>query len=200
MAQQSLTPSRSRGLSGRAAGDPFAALQYEMNRLFDDVLGGFGAPPVGGQGAGAVMPRIDVRETGKEIRITAELPGVSERDVEVTVDDDVLTIRGEKRLEREQERENVHVTERAYGTFQRSLRLPFAADPEKVEARFRDGVLTVTLPKTPAQERARHVKVQGAGAQEGGASRGDGSPAGGQAADGGGRAPEQGARTAAGSG
>ena len=171
MARQSLAPFRP-GRGGIV--DPFALLQREMNRLFEDVLPDAGL--TGGQAGGALVPRIEVSETEGEIRITAEMPGVAERDVEVTLDGDLLTIRGEKRLEREEERRDLHVTERAYGTFQRSLRLPFAADPEQVQARFEGGVLTTVLPKTQAQQRSRRVQVQGQGdaASQGQGAQGNG--------------------------
>jgi HSP20 family protein len=104
---------------------------------------------------------MDLAETDKEIRITAELPGVSEQDVEVMLHDDVLTIRGEKKLEQKDEKEDYHFVERSYGRFQRSIRLPFPVDPEQVKARFENGVLTVTVPKSERQERSRRIPVQG---------------------------------------
>lgn len=194
MARNPLTPFRSGSLLG---GDPFLSLHREMNRLFDDVLRGSGAPlPSQGQGQGGaslLMPHMDVTETEKDIRVTAELPGVTENDIEVTLEDDVLTIRGEKRFERQEEKENVHFTERSFGTFQRAVRLPFPADPEQVQARFENGVLTVTLPKTQAQERTRRIQVQSgkqAGGQAGDSQRaqgetGKGSTAGGRSPGGG---------------
>ena len=106
---------------------------------------------------------MNVSETDKEIRITAELPGVTEQDIEVSLDDDVLTIRGEKKFERKDDKENFHFVERSYGTFQRSLRLPYAVDSEQVQASFENGILTVTVPKTERQERSRRIQVQGRG-------------------------------------
>jgi HSP20 family protein len=164
MARNPLTASRP-GLGGN---DPFLSLHREMNRLFDDVLRG-GAPAMtGSQGQGDVgtfvNAHMNVSETDKEIRITAELPGVSEQDIDVSLDDDVLTIRGEKRFERKEEKETFHFVECSYGTFQRSLRLPFAVDPDQVQASFENGVLTVTLPKTGRQDRSRRIQVQGRGA------------------------------------
>lgn len=156
-----------------AGSDPFLTLHREMNRLFDDVLRGGGAPSGGqGQGGGTALlaPHMDVSETDKEVRIQAELPGVNEGDIDVSLDDDVLTIRAEKKRERRDERQGVHVSERAYGTFQRSLRLPFQVDPEQVQARFENGVLSVTLPKTQPQERTRRIQVQGG--QQGSGSQG----------------------------
>ena len=145
-------------------GDPFLTLHREMNRLFDDALRG--SPAVAGsQGAQSSLlaPHMDVSETDKEIRIQAELPGVNENDVDVSLNEDVLTIRAEKKQERKEEREGVHVSERSFGTFQRSLRLPFQVDAEQVQARFENGVLHVSLPKTAPQERSRKIQVQAGG-------------------------------------
>jgi HSP20 family protein len=187
MARQFLAPFRpSGGLIERGGfgGDPFMSLHREVNRLFDEALRGFGQPLVAGESAagGTFVPaRMDVSETDSDVRVRAELPGVSEKDVEVTLDDDLLTIRGEKRLERKDEKENFHFVERSYGTFQRSLRLPFAADPDRVQANFENGVLTVTVPKSKQQERSRRVQVQaGGGAQSAAAA----TPAGKAAATG----------------
>jgi HSP20 family protein len=159
MARNPMTPFRPGG--GTVPGDPFLSLHREMNRLFDDVLRGAGlsAAETQGQGGGTfVNASMNVSETDNEIRITAELPGVTEQDIDVSLDDDVLTIRGEKRFER------TDFVERSYGTFQRSLRLPFPVDPEQVQASFENGVLTVTVPKIGRQERSRRIQVQGRGA------------------------------------
>ena len=93
-----------------------------------------------------MMPHVDVSETDRELKICAELPGVSEKDVEVRLEDDVLVIRGEKKFERKDEKESYHFMERSYGTFQRSIRIPFQVNPDEVKADFHNGVLTVTLP------------------------------------------------------
>jgi HSP20 family protein len=151
-------------------GDPFLSLHREMNRLFDDVFRGATLPTVSGsQGQGDVgnfvNASMNVSETDKVLRITAELPGVTEQDIEVSLDDDVLTIRGEKKFERKDDKENFHFVERSYGTFQRSLRLPYTINPEQVQASFENGVLTVTVPKTGRQERSRRIQVQAGAAQ-----------------------------------
>lgn len=176
MARNPMTSFRPGG--GMLPDDPFLSLHREMNRLFDDVLRGTGLPAGGSQGQGVgnfVNASMNVSETENEIRITAELPGVTEQDIDVSIDDDVLTIRGEKKFERTDNKENFHFVERSYGTFQRSLRLPFPVDPEQVQARFENGVLTVTLPKTGRQERSRRIHVQARGA--GGQSTAGGGPA-----------------------
>lgn len=169
MARNPLSPFRSGGLAERGGygGDPFLSLHREMNRLFDDVLrGSFGGPVQSGeQGRGMMMPHMDVSETENEVRICAELPGVSEKDVDVSLSGDVLTIRGEKKLERKDDTENYHFVERSYGTFQRSLRLPYAVDPDQVQASFENGVLTVTLSKGKEQERSRRIQVIGSNGQ-----------------------------------
>jgi HSP20 family protein len=152
--------------------DPFLSLHREVNRLFDDMWRG-GAPEArsfagqgGGQGGGMLRARMNVSETEKEIRLTAELPGVREEDIELTMNDDLLTIRAEKRFEEERggEKENYHFVERAYGTFQRSLRLPYSVNPDEVHADFKDGVLTVTVPKSAQQQTSRRIQI-GSGEQ-----------------------------------
>jgi HSP20 family protein len=173
MARNPMTPFRPGG--GMFPGDPFLSLHREMNRLFDDVFRGAALPTASGsQGQGDVgnfvNSSMNVSETDKEIRVTAELPGVSEQDIDVSLDDDVLTIRGEKKFERKDDKENFHFVERSYGTFQRSLRLPFSVNSDQVQASFENGILTVTVPKTGRQERSRRIQVQGRGATGQGAT------------------------------
>ncbi|ACP23383.1 heat shock protein 16 (plasmid) [Sinorhizobium fredii NGR234] len=168
MARNPLSPFRPGGLTERGFGDPFLSLHQEMNRLFDDVLRGRLGGPLqrGTQEGGMMMPDIDVSETENEVRICAELPGVKDEDVDVSLNDDTLTIRAEKKFERKDEKENYHFMERSYGTFQRSLRLPYSVDADKIRADFADGVLTVTLPKGPEQEKRRKIQVQHGGRLE----------------------------------
>ncbi|HYZ63508.1 MAG TPA: Hsp20/alpha crystallin family protein [Acetobacteraceae bacterium] len=148
-------------------GDPFLTLHREMNRLFDEVARGGPAPGGGQAGQGTLIaPHMDVSETDKEIRIQAELPGVSENDIEVSLNDDVLTIRAEKKQERKEEREGVHISERSFGTFQRAIRLPFHVNPDQVQARFENGVLSVALPKTQPQDRSKRIQIQAGGQQQ----------------------------------
>ncbi|WP_018182165.1 Hsp20/alpha crystallin family protein [Kaistia granuli] len=160
MARRSLVPFGSNQMGGI---DPFVSLQRGMNRLFEDMFTTAGMPAAGAerQEGGALMPQINVSETDKEIRITAELPGVAEKDVEVTLDDDMLTIRGEKRMEQKEERENYHFVERSFGRFTRSIRLPQSILRDQVRANVENGVLTVVLPKNAAQEKTRHIPVGG---------------------------------------
>jgi len=162
------------GMPFGAAGDPFLTLHREMNRLFDDVMRAAPGTGQGSSGSGVLLaPHIDVTENDNEVRIQAELPGVDEKDVELSLNDDVLTLRAEKKQEQTQERQGVHFSERSYGTFQRSLRLPYHAEPDRVQARFENGVLTVTLPKAKEQARNRRIQVQGptgSGSQQQGAA------------------------------
>ncbi len=109
---------------------------------------------------GAIMPRLNVSETEQAIELSVELPGIDEKDVELLVQDDVLTIRGEKKLEKEEKDKNYHVVERQYGSFQRSYELPEIVDREKITAKFDKGVLAVTLPKSAkAREATRKIAI-----------------------------------------
>lgn len=142
--------------------DPFSALRREMNRLFDNAFGGFGLPSLGNPAFGGMAaPKIDVSESENEIRIAAELPGIDEKNVEVMLTGDMLTIRGERKEEHEEKQQNYHVRERTQGVFSRSLPLPFGADPNQVKAAFKNGVLTVTIPKPKeAQQKQHRIEVQ----------------------------------------
>jgi HSP20 family protein len=136
-------------------------LHREMNRLFDDVWRGIG-PMVPGPSASTSLiaaPRVDIQESERGLEVTAELPGVAQADVEVRVDDDVLTIRGEKREEKKDAR--AHLTERFFGTFERAIQLPYSPDPDQVQAQFEDGVLRVMLPKEGRVERSHRIEIRG---------------------------------------
>jgi HSP20 family protein len=135
--------------------DVFQSLHREMDRLFDDFTRGFAMPS---EVAGVMTPKVDVAETDKEIEVTAELPGLEEKDVEVVLSDNVLTIRGEKKAEREEKDKGYYLVERSHGAFARSLRLPFDAEPEKVEAAFKNGILTVKVVK-PKEVQAKTKKI-----------------------------------------
>jgi HSP20 family protein len=142
-----------------AGDDPFHTFRREMDRLFDSFGREFGWPAAGG--GGAIVPSVDLSETDSEIRIEAELPGVDEKDVEVVVADNVLTIKGEKNVKKEEKKKDYHLVERSYGSFARSITLPFAAEPDKAKASFKSGVLTITLPKPPElKAKAKKIAVQ----------------------------------------
>jgi HSP20 family protein len=138
-----------------------ATLRGAVDRLFDNFWRGFGTAREPGlarlfEGAfGAAAPALDVVEADDEFGVTAELPGMDAKNVELTLADDMLAIKGEKREEREEREESYHLSERRYGSFQRSLPLPRAVDCATVEARFDKGVLTMLLPKTQEAAEAR---------------------------------------------
>jgi HSP20 family protein len=145
-----------RNLSARGGGsDPFLALHREMNRLFDDFVQGFdpGISAFGGNATG--WPNIDVTETDKAVRVTAELPGLDRKEVELTLSDNILTLRGEKHGETEDK--NRHIGECFYGRFERRIPLGLEVDRNRVEASFKNGILMVTLPKTATSE--SHTKT-----------------------------------------
>jgi len=160
---------------GNQSNDPFLMLRNEMEQLFDNVLR---EPSQGGWWrAVAVAPRMDVSEDDKEIKITAEMPGATPDNISVTIDGDVLTIRGEREQERETSRKNYHMVERTVGVFQRSLRLPAPVEPERVQARFDNGVLTIVIPKNAAAQRSRRIQVAGGTSDASGGKNMQGSAA-----------------------
>jgi len=147
--------------------DPFLSLHREMNRLFEDVLRGFeGRTPFAAFGGrtpfaafgGLAWPRLDVVDTEKEYRVTAELPGLDEKDVELSIRDGVLTLKGERKLEHDGG--GALHSERYYGRFQRSFSFGPDVDEDRITASFRNGVLTVVLPKVPESgTRAKRIRI-----------------------------------------
>ena len=145
--------------------DPFVTLRREMDRMFDDFFTGFGGgrglPAAGGAWNSTVTPTIDVSETDKEVVVTAELPGLNDKDFEVTLAGDLLTIKGEKKSAHEETNGDATYVERRYGSFARTMRLPFEIGNEKVEAKYDKGVLTVRVPKpAKAQKAVRRIEVK----------------------------------------
>jgi HSP20 family protein len=141
--------------------DPFASFRREMSRLFEDFMGAPAMPSTPAQMFGMVLaPRLEVSETDTELRVSAELPGIDAQNVEVTLADDLLTIRGKKPAQAQGAERDYHLAERSYGTFSRYLRLPFTPEADKVRAAFRDGVLTITIPKPEEIQRTvRRIEV-----------------------------------------
>lgn len=158
MASRFLIPFGNAGFASRT--DPFLSLHREMNRLFDDTMRTFGQGEGGQGGMSTMVPQLDVQEKDNEFCITADLPGVAESDIDLSVEGDVLTLRGEKKNERERDERGYHIMERSSGSFLRTLRLPFEPDPEKVKAEYRDGVLTVHVPTEGQQQRTRRIEVK----------------------------------------
>lgn len=140
---------RSRSVASREPEDIFSELHRDVNSIFDNMWRGFGAPAAGDSGAVRLHPTTDIAETDKEYEVTVELPGIDEKDVEVTLANGVLSIKGEKKFEREEKKKDYYLSERSFGSFQRSIRVPDGVDAEKVSAAFNKGVLTLKLPKLP---------------------------------------------------
>ena len=136
--------------------DPFGSLFREVQKTFEDFSR---RSPLAGFGSDILAPKIDVGESENAIDLTAELPGVDEKDVDVTLADRMLTIRGEKKVERDEKDKNWHVTERSYGSFSKTISLPYDPDPAKVEAKFDKGVLHIHLPK-PAEVAKKQQKIE----------------------------------------
>lgn len=127
---------------------PFAALQQEVNKLFDDIRGGWGGHPSVFEQLGDFHAKVDVKDTENEIVVSAELPGVDMKDIAITLNRDSLVLKGEKKVEKEEKEKGYYRMERSYGSFYRALPLPCEVESEGIDAVFKDGVLTVTLPKS----------------------------------------------------
>lgn len=155
MKSSSLVPARQEGAV--AERHPLAALRRQMDALFDGFFADFGDPARGLQ---TFSPRVDVVENGKEVRITAELPGIEEKDVEVSCSSDAITIRGEKREEKEEKGDERYRLERSYGAFRRTVALPCEVDADKASAKFSKGVLTVALPKAAPAAKAKKIEIK----------------------------------------
>jgi HSP20 family protein len=142
--------------------DPFRQLHREINHVFNRMLGEWPGPMnLLDRRLGNWIPQVDMSETEKEVRLTAELPGIEEKDLDVSLVDGALTIKGEKREEHEEEKGDLHHSERQYGMFERTIPLPAGVAVDKVQASFKKGVLKIILPKTKeAQSNRRLVPVQ----------------------------------------
>jgi HSP20 family protein len=153
---------------------PFENLRREIDRVFEDFDGGMWRSPFGRslfdfqpftqrESSWAAAPAVDIAETEKAYEIAAELPGMDEKNVEVKFADGVLTIKGEKQEEKEEKKKDYYLSERNYGSFQRAFQVPDGVDADKIEANFKNGVLTVTMPKSAeAQKSAKKITVKAA--------------------------------------
>lgn len=147
---------------------PILQLYREIDRLFDDAFRGFGFPAQAmpqwpSDLPGMLKPVLDIQETDKQYKISLEVPGVEEKDIQITLDNDVLMVRGEKRQEQEKKEGDFHRVERSYGSFQRVLNLPDNADQESIKAAFKNGVLTITMDKREASapKQGRSIPING---------------------------------------
>jgi len=156
---RSLIPiGRSRDVARREY-SPFWSLQREIDRLFDDFTRGFPSFSTAASGRNELLPAMDVVETENEFELTAELPGLEETDVQINLTDNVLTIRGEKKSERDEKNKDYRVVERSYGSFYRTLELPPGVDHDKIKASIDKGVLKVVIPK-PAPAQVKNIAVK----------------------------------------
>lgn len=142
----------------------FESLQ-RLNRLLDEAFSGWPLGEQGGVITSAWLPPTDVFEDRETLKITMEIPGVRPEDVKLSLENNILTIRGEKRQEAEEKSERVHRYERSYGTFERTFVLPNSVDPDRIEARYENGLLVVNLPKAE-RARPREIPVSAAGGGE----------------------------------
>lgn len=151
---------------------PFGNLRHEIDRLFDEFDGGFWRSPFRRSVFDVVpfwsrepswpsAPAVDFTDTEKAYELTAELPGIDEKDVDVKVANGVLTMKGEKHEDKEEKKKDYYLRERTFGSFERAFQLPDGVDTDKIEAKFKKGILTVTLPKKPeAQSTAKKIDVK----------------------------------------
>jgi HSP20 family protein len=153
MRLKSLVPFREGGALMRPDFGLFG-LHREIDRLFSEFAQGIG--PAGTQ---SIIPSIEISETDKTVEISAEMPGLERKDVEISIDDDTLTIRGEKKIEENQKDKNVQLSERTYGVFLRVLQLPPGIDPSSVQATMSNGVLKITILK-PANSEPKKIEVK----------------------------------------
>ena len=140
--------------------NPIASLQRDMNRVFESFwnrAGDLDWPWGGGEA------KSDVVETNDHVEVSIELPGMEMKDIEVSVSDDILTVKGEKKVERQEDKKGYYLSERSYGAIYRTIPLPPGVDGEKADASFKNGVLTIKLPQTPeAQAKVKRIEVKGA--------------------------------------
>ena len=155
---------KSAASEGDDAANPLVSLQRDINHVFEDFWhkvenGWTGRRDV----VGMFGPSTDVTETDKSVDVSIELPGMTQDDIDIALSSDAMTIRGEKKIEHEETRKGVYMSERSYGSFYRTVPLPAGVDADKADATFKNGVLTVSLPKTPeAQAKIKHITVKAA--------------------------------------
>ena len=140
---------------------PFYSLQKEINRIFDDYFSELVPDKWFKEESLSFVPNVDIKEKDKELLVTAELPGMDAEDIDISISDDVLTLRGEKKEEKEEKEGDYYHRELSYGSFHRDIPLPTEVETDKVEAEFKKGVLKVHLPKKPEEQRkAKKIQVK----------------------------------------
>lgn len=144
-------------------GGPFDDLHRQMDALINGFFSGYDMPTLVGRAEGQnfVNPSFEIAETEKEFHVSAELPGLTEKDVEVNMEDNLLTIKGEKKEEKDEKNKNYHLYERRYGTFHRAFTLPENSDPDKIAATVKNGVLEIVIPKKePSKPKTKKIEVK----------------------------------------
>ncbi len=168
MDQKSITPTGGSRTPPTARFDPFDAMRREMDRMYEafqqgGLFGGF--PSVFSGNNGFLTPKVDVCESSAGLEVTAELPGIDEKNIDVSLDDGVLTLKAEHATQKEEqdEKKHYHLVERSHGTLMRRIALPFEPDADNIQASFDKGILKITVPRSPrAQEKIRKIEVKGA--------------------------------------
>ena len=155
---------RSKAMQPGTGEHPMAELQRQMNQVFESFWGKVDRPLAGFDWPfGEQAPRSDVVETAGGVEVTVELPGMEQKDVEVSLSGDTLTIKGEKKVERQEDKKGYYVSERSYGSVYRTIPLPSGVDTDKAEASFKNGVLIVKIPHSPeAKAKAKRIEVKAA--------------------------------------
>lgn len=140
---------------------PLSLLRHDMDTLFDEFFRGFDMNPFFGTHAERFTPNVDITESDKEIRVSAELPGMDEKDIDITLNHDSLTIKGEKKEEKEDKGKDYYRMERSYGTFCRTIPVPVEIETDKINAHYKKGILTIKIPKSAkAIEEKKKITVK----------------------------------------
>lgn len=139
---------------------PLTLFERDMNRMFDEFFSGFGLAPSWESGWSTFSPQVDIVDNDKEIKVSVELPGLDEKDIEVTLSHDMLTISGEKRQEKEDKGKNYYRMERSYGSFKRAIPIPCEIKTEAIDATFKNGVLSIALPKATEGQCRQKIAVK----------------------------------------
>ena len=162
MGERSMLPYSKAPINGNR--DIFAPLHDQIDRVFEEFTHGFSSPSQilqSGFGHGDIVPKMDLSEDDEVLTVKLDIPGVDEENIDVTLADNVLTVKGEKKSESEDKEKDYHLVERRYGRFQRSLKLPYEVLSDKVTARYDKGVLTISMPKSEQLEsKARKIPIQ----------------------------------------
>lgn len=157
MALRDLVPWRRHEMA--RGGDPLLSLRHEMDDLFERF---FGNGDLAAWADASFNPKVDVKETDTEVSVTAELPGMDEKEVDIAIADGTLSIKGEKKSEKEEKSENRYSVERTYGSFQRRIALPCEVEADKAKATLKKGVLSITLPKSAKAQNAKKIAISAA--------------------------------------